>query len=277
ASAGVVSLEVEDRPQEEIFAEARLLPPEERPQPPPPRRRPRRVRRTKAPTPPESRAELSQNLRNRLRRARTNAPSTGDATQDLVNRLTTPNAGTGQTLQDVTTNIQAVAGGPGASNLSVTGVQSAIAGVSGVNTARASGSANVGPLGGTDAAGTVMGLEMRSTMGPVRGRVRAVSALGRQTGGSLSRAEVQRVINGKVGRIQRCYERALLSNASLAGRIAFSWTIRPNGRVGGVRQASSTLGNAGVSNCVAGVIRSMRFPRPQGGAVQITYPFMFSR
>ncbi|MEM6959070.1 MAG: hypothetical protein AAF645_25540, partial [Myxococcota bacterium] len=69
ASAGVVSLEVEDRPQEEIFAEARLLPPEERPQPPPPRRRPRRVRRPKAPTPPESRAELSQNLRTRLRRA----------------------------------------------------------------------------------------------------------------------------------------------------------------------------------------------------------------
>ena len=125
----------------------------------------------------------------------------------------------------------------------------------------------------TDAASMVTMLQKRS--GPVRGRVRSVSALARTTGGSLSRGEIQAVLNRAQGRIMRCYERALLQNNNLSGRIQYIWTIQPTGRVRGVRQQSSTLSNAAVGNCVAGVLRRLRFPRPQGGAVEVSYPFMF--
>ncbi|HJL33589.1 MAG TPA: AgmX/PglI C-terminal domain-containing protein, partial [Polyangiaceae bacterium LLY-WYZ-15_(1-7)] len=107
-------------------------------------------------------------------------------------------------------------------------------------------------------------------------RVRGVRALARVQG-SLSRGEVVSVINRHIARVQRCYERALASQPDLSGRVRFAWTIRPNGRVSGVRQAGGSLGSGRVSNCIGGVIRRMRFPRPRGGPVAVTFPFVFQR
>ena len=37
---------------------------------------------------------------------------------------------------------------------------------------------------------------------------------------------------------------------------------------------SSTLGNPGVEQCIAGAVRRWEFPKPQGGIVVVTYPFV---
>jgi hypothetical protein len=106
--------------------------------------------------------------------------------------------------------------------------------------------------------------------------VSIASGLGRVEG-SLSRGEVMAVINRAMGRITRCYEAALNRSAAVSGRIVFEWTIQPTGATAGVRQASSTIADPTLSNCIAGVIRGLRFPRPQGGPVSISFPFMFQR
>ena len=51
----------------------------------------------------------------------------------------------------------------------------------------------------------------------VRGKVTSVKALAK-VHGSLSRGDVLKVLNKNQHKIQRCYERALLANPSLAGR-----------------------------------------------------------
>ena len=66
-----------------------------------------------------------------------------------------------------------------------------------------------------------------------------------------------------------------MSNPGLSGRIVFSWRVNDNGRVGGVSVRSSTIADAQVASCISGVIRRMRFPEPEGGAVTISFPFVF--
>jgi len=75
--------------------------------------------------------------------------------------------------------------------------------------------------------------------------------------------------------VQACYEKALLANPGLGGRIVFDWTVTSTGKVKGVRVRSSTLGSAKVASCIAGKIRRWKFPKPEGGDVTVTFPFLF--
>ena len=87
--------------------------------------------------------------------------------------------------------------------------------------------------------------------------------------------QVLRVVNSNLHAIQACYERALMTNPTMSGRIAFDWTVATNGRVKNVRVRSSTLENPKVANCIAKKIKRWKFPRPKGGEATITFPFLF--
>ena len=60
--------------------------------------------------------------------------------------------------------------------------------------------------------------------GEVRGKVTKMTS-GLVVEGSLDKAEVSRVVNAHIHEIQACYERELLNNAEISGRIVFDWTI----------------------------------------------------
>lgn len=269
-----VTFKVEDRSQEEIFAEIRAKPLEkrkiEKPKPPP------RIRRLKKPIakvpPPDRPAQIPKSLRKHLKRIAKTRPQ--DQTARVLSALTSPHQGEGQTLQEVVTNLDAIKGGKTAGAFQLGGTLAALDGISGVNIA-SSGGGEVGTLGGQIATKNLKGLEKRKK-GSVRGRVRALKALSRVSG-SLSRSQVLSEINRHMRRIQQCYERGLTRSPNLAGRVLFTWTITPKGSVSGVRQGSSTLGDIQVSNCISKVIQRMRFPRPKGGSVTVSYPFIFTR
>jgi TonB family protein len=108
----------------------------------------------------------------------------------------------------------------------------------------------------------------------VRGRVSgAGSRLGGQ--GTIDRAAVQRVILSHQGQIAACYERALLRDPALAGRVVMAWSITPSGGVGNVSVGQSSLSNSAVTSCISAAIRGWRFPQPQGGSVTVTFPYVF--
>ncbi|MAC28408.1 MAG: hypothetical protein CMN29_13325 [Sandaracinus sp.] len=265
---GGVSLEVEERSREEIFAEARLAPePPPEPERPEPRPQPRRAR----PEPPsETRTPVPRAVRRHLRRAR----RSGSASSRLASALSEGAASQGTTdLAEVVSNIDAVRGDARSAALSVHGALADL-GDHGVNLASRA-ARDIETVGSETATRNLEGVRA-SGSGRTRGRVRGVRALARVQG-SLSRGEVVSVINRHIARVQRCYERALASQPDLSGRVRFAWTIRPNGRVSGVRQAGGSLGSGRVSNCIGGVIRRMRFPRPRGGPVAVTFPFVFQR
>lgn len=115
--------------------------------------------------------------------------------------------------------------------------------------------------------------------GGLRGRRASVPTIRTGTSevrGSLSRELIRRYIRRHLNQVRSCYEQRLASSPDLAGRVAVRFTIGATGQVSRSDVASSTLGNPQTEQCVAGVVRQIQFPAPEGGGVvQVTYPFTF--
>jgi len=92
---------------------------------------------------------------------------------------------------------------------------------------------------------------------------------------SLDPAIIQRVIRQHISAFKACYERALVKDPSSSARVAPRFTIGANGRVASVSLSSSS-GDPALDSCIEGVVKRLVFPKPNGGVVVVTYPFVFS-
>ncbi|MBM4397372.1 MAG: TonB family protein, partial [Deltaproteobacteria bacterium] len=94
--------------------------------------------------------------------------------------------------------------------------------------------------------------------------------------GELDKDTVRRYIQTKMDQIKWCYQQEVQKNQDLAGQIVLQWTIAPTGKVVGARVASSSMNNQSVEQCISTRIGTWVFPSPKGGgAVKVTYPFIF--
>ncbi|MCP3139000.1 AgmX/PglI C-terminal domain-containing protein [Pyxidicoccus xibeiensis] len=131
---------------------------------------------------------------------------------------------------------------------------------------RGKGGGGIGALGaGGVGKGKVGGTVTRAT-------ARSIAS----TQGTVDREAVARVINSHLNEVHGCYERALLKNPGLAGKVVLEWTIGAAGRVVAAKTKSSTLSNAAVEACILSSLKGWTFPAPKGGVVIITYPFLFN-
>lgn len=95
-------------------------------------------------------------------------------------------------------------------------------------------------------------------------------------GGGLDRETVRRVISSSRGQIRTCYEKALVTQPKIEGRIVYFWNISPEGSVGGVEVRRDEPRSAVLTDCVRNVIRAMNFPRAENGKpTRVQYPFVF--
>lgn len=94
--------------------------------------------------------------------------------------------------------------------------------------------------------------------------------------GQVEESEIEKALAKRLQQFQYCYEKALLSNSSLAGTVTAQWTIGTGGSASDVKIVRSQLRNEGLHQCIAKEIRNVKFPAPSGGAVTLTYPFAFS-
>jgi hypothetical protein len=177
-----------------------------------------------------------------------------------------------------TTNLDAVATGRSSGGFKVSGVigkmpgnqlrlAAAGSGIGRVDTKTAAELAHGGRMGRVEAA---------AGGGHVRGVVASPPARTVSVQGELDRGEILKVVNAHLREVQACYERKLLKDPSLAGKIIFEWVIKPDGDVGVVRVKFSDLRNVEVSTCIQGAIQKWRFPQPRGGSVTVTFPFVFN-
>jgi|RhiMethySRZTD1v2_1073278.scaffolds.fasta_scaffold05968_14 hypothetical protein len=88
-------------------------------------------------------------------------------------------------------------------------------------------------------------------------------------------ASLRSALAGKAGAARRCYERALLQNATLQGRMMVAVRVGPGGEVCSANIAQNGIGDPGLANCVVGMFRSSTFPPPQGGCVDTQVPMNF--
>ncbi|NOY91497.1 MAG: AgmX/PglI C-terminal domain-containing protein [Deltaproteobacteria bacterium] len=153
-------------------------------------------------------------------------------------------------------------------------------------TGRGGGGDGPGSLFGAGNVGTGIGAGHGSGVGRGRGgigargrerhEVRISVSRGRpRINGYLSPEQINRVVRANQAAIRYCYEVEVQRQPNLRGRVSIAWRIDLAGRVTTARVGSSTLHNARVEGCMVRQIRRWRFPQPDGGQVQVSYPFIF--
>jgi hypothetical protein len=124
--------------------------------------------------------------------------------------------------------------------------------------------------------GTGSGYGVGSGRGGMRGRKAATPQvrIGNATAtGDLDKNIIRRYIRRKLPRIKYCYEKQLLVKPGISGTVKSQFQISPQGSV---LNSSASGVSPEVADCVAGVIKTIQFPKPKGGGlVQVRYPFTF--
>jgi pSer/pThr/pTyr-binding forkhead associated (FHA) protein len=96
--------------------------------------------------------------------------------------------------------------------------------------------------------------------------------------GTIDREAVRRVIRSILSQIKSCYERQLRVKSDLEGKVVIEFEIIEQGRVRVAKTKSSTMNDPTVESCVAGRIKSARFPEPPTGTIAVVdYPFVFGK
>ncbi|HEX5060430.1 MAG TPA: AgmX/PglI C-terminal domain-containing protein [Kofleriaceae bacterium] len=90
--------------------------------------------------------------------------------------------------------------------------------------------------------------------------------------GGLDKSIIRRYIKRNIDKIKYCYEKQLLAKPGLEGTVSVSFFITP---AGSVTSSTGAGVDPTVANCVADVVSTIEFPRPDGGGVQVNYPFTF--
>lgn len=108
------------------------------------------------------------------------------------------------------------------------------------------------------------------------GAVTRASASSMSVQGRIDREAVAKVVNAHLQDVRGCYERALLRDPALAGQVVLEWTISSGGKVTSSRTKSATLKNNAVEACILQSLEGWQFPPARGGAVVVSYPFLFN-
>lgn len=96
-------------------------------------------------------------------------------------------------------------------------------------------------------------------------------------GEAVDRGLIDAVIQRHMNQIRYCYQRELNQNPNLSGKVVMNFTIARDGGVSQARIKRSSVGHAGVENCLVGLFLRMTFPVPKGGGlVIVSYPLLFS-
>jgi outer membrane biosynthesis protein TonB len=112
--------------------------------------------------------------------------------------------------------------------------------------------------------------------GKIGGRVSQAVARKIAASGNIDREAVARTVNQHLQEVRACYERQLLKDPGLAGKVVLEWTISTTGRVVQARTKTSSLHNASVESCILASLKGWHFPSARGGLVIVSYPFLFN-
>jgi len=89
-------------------------------------------------------------------------------------------------------------------------------------------------------------------------------------------ALVLRRLRGVKRRVQRCYEREVTRDPTLAGRVDVQLEVHPAGNTS-ARITSDGVGSRGLVECITRSASSIRFAEgPEGGSVRYSFPFLFA-
>lgn len=92
--------------------------------------------------------------------------------------------------------------------------------------------------------------------------------------GHLDAKQIKDVLHQKMPVITACYSRAITTTPSLHGQFVARFRVEASGAVSRAETSGSTLNPAFLA-CVSDAVRSLQFPKPRGGYVEVVYPLDF--
>ena len=113
-----------------------------------------------------------------------------------------------------------------------------------------------------------------ASVAPVAKTTRAASACGGECKGEVSSA-LRAYLSGRASQGRKCYERALLQNAALKGRMKVQVRVSAQGQLCSAAMASDELHDPGLSSCILQMFRSSVYPAPKDGCVDVAVPLSF--
>lgn len=138
------------------------------------------------------------------------------------------------------------------------------------------GLGGMGTLGHGSGAGTGQGFGSGSgRLSGSHASLPKVSSADPSIAGSYPREIIRRIIRAHINRFRYCYEKGLVKDPTLAGRVTMSFVISSDGSVIDVK-ATSTLSDNEVQTCIVAAFRKLSFPKPDSGVVKVTYPLLFA-
>jgi len=137
--------------------------------------------------------------------------------------------------------------------------------------------ASEGGLGNAVDPGERSGIGLSGAVPPKPSSGASVRVGRADTTGRLPREVIRRIVRHNFARYRFCYEKGLIDDPSLHGRVIVRFVIAADGKVSSVeRGAATSLPNETVVDCVKRAFRALTFPAPDGGVVTVTYPIIFS-
>lgn len=94
--------------------------------------------------------------------------------------------------------------------------------------------------------------------------------------GWLDPAAIEQRAHASLQLYAHCFRDGFARNRDLSGVVKLRLRIDEDGTVGSVRDGGSDLPDGEAVSCVAEGFYAMRFPRPEGGSVEVTYPVLFN-
>ena len=143
------------------------------------------------------------------------------------------------------------------------------------------GSGSYKGLGKGEGGGARIATKTRKTSDKVKAvklKLKVKGKLGKMKGsGKLDGGSIKKVFKKRMKAIRYCYEKALKKNDSIKGKVKIKFTIGPAGRVTDIKVQKNSTGDKGVGDCIKGKVKSWRFPKPEGGSVTVSYPFLLEK
>jgi hypothetical protein len=91
----------------------------------------------------------------------------------------------------------------------------------------------------------------------------------------LGSSDIMSVVLANKPSIMKCVSEQKAKDPGLSGKLVMRWTIKTNGRTGGVSVVSSELKSTYLASCISGLVRSWKFPTHRVQGDPVDFPFTF--
>jgi hypothetical protein len=92
---------------------------------------------------------------------------------------------------------------------------------------------------------------------------------------SVSPAQINDAVSARISSLRGCIEEQRATDPAARGTVKLRWMIAGDGSVRDVRSASAEYDGQPISRCLAGVVRTIRFPPSRTQGQEVVFPFRF--